>query len=120
MPHSLFRYIAAIEHHQQSGNTDTTISCCTTADFSYSDDDVDVIRKETEYDFADGVQIKYVVEYDDVAINDNVCPECWINYQVMVDPFDTIKPSKKSFYNRCQQQFWLKTMMMADSDNHHD
>lgn len=120
MAHSLFRYITAIEYHQQSDNIDTTISRCTMADFSYFDGEVDVIRTETEYYFTDGVQIKYVVEYDDVAIDDNVCPECWINYQVMVDPFDTIKPSKKSFYNRCQQQFWLKTMMMADSDNYHD
>ncbi len=110
MPHSLFKYIAAIEHHQQSGNTGTTIHCYSTVDCSYSDDNLDVIRKQTDYDFTDGVTIRYVIEYDDVTIDDNVCPECWINYNVITDPVEAITLSKKSFYNRCQQQFWLKMM----------
>lgn len=119
MPLSLFRYIAAIDCHQQSGTVDTSIRHWKSTDCSYSDGEINVIRYDIEYVFDTDVQIMYTIEYDDCVITTNTCPECWIHYQVIVDPFHAIKPSKKSFYNRCQQQYWLKTMAMISPDNIH-
>lgn len=116
---SLFRYIVAIDQHQQNGVIDISIRDWKCTDCSYCDDEIKVIRYEIEYVFDTKIQIMYTIEYDDCVSDVNVCPECWIHYQVTVDPLHTIKPAKKSFYNRCQQQYWLKTMAMNHSDNIH-
>lgn len=78
-------------------------------DKSYIDQDIVVNCLESIFHFSNGVVIKLCTESDLTEANDQVCPECWISYEVISEIGDTkISPKRKTFINRCQETFWLR------------
>ena len=74
---------------------------------SYIDDEVEVNEVEKTYHFSNGVVIKHKIERDN-APSDLLCEECWISYEVVNPSHQQITPLRKTFYNTCQESFWLK------------
>lgn len=61
--------------------------------------------------FSNGAVIQKTTEFDETLdeLDDSVCPECWINYEIITQPNNgKITPKKKIFTSRCQESFWLK------------
>ncbi|EMO1984860.1 hypothetical protein [Citrobacter freundii] len=54
-----------------------------------------------------GVMIRCTNELEAIQGAHNVCPECWICWEVIDAAGQEIRPMKKSFYNVCQESFWL-------------
>lgn len=54
-----------------------------------------------------GVTLRQICEQEMLPDSDNVCPECWISWEVVEDNGKAIWPRKKQFYNVCQEAFWL-------------
>lgn len=77
-----------------------------------SSEDDGIVTESTErlVTFANGVQVKQTIEFDDVEEDaDVVCAECWISYAVISAPEGLmIQPQRKHFINKCQEAFWLK------------
>ncbi len=66
---------------------------------------------EERVTFSNGAVILKTTEFDETqdVLDDSVCPECWINYEVITQPSSvSITPKKKIFTSRCQESFWLK------------
>ena len=103
---NLFTYVRAIASEPQ----DSLITSSTNTDLSYQDDGIKVECTERCFNFANGAVIKQTVELEVIAApSDAVCPECWINYEVVSEPQGfTISPQRKVFINKCQESFWLK------------
>lgn len=102
---NLYRYIAAIKEESNS----LTIVSQESQDKSYLDQGVNVQCSESFYHFSNGVTVKYCIESEDCLVNELVCPECWISYEVVCETENTaIRPRKKIFTNQCQGAFWLK------------
>ncbi|MGF1689907.1 hypothetical protein [Photobacterium kagoshimensis] len=113
---NLFTYIAAIKGHR----TVVSIIHRTVNAHHYIDGDIAVDEELTSYTFDNGVVIQYHAEKDsvlDIAIGENgtvdnqVCEECWISYQVVESGIYAIRPTKKVFYNICQEAFWMKIQL---------
>ncbi|HFZ8993375.1 TPA: hypothetical protein ACIPUI_000437 [Citrobacter freundii] len=71
------------------------------------------IEKTTEiWRHESGVVVQYSRETESVSVlNDNlanVCPECWISWEILDAAGQHIRPAKKHFHNACQESFWLK------------
>lgn len=77
-------------------------------DNSYTDQGIFVNSVETAFTFANGVIVKQVVEFDDVPPSSQICPECWIRYEVIDASSHAIQPMTKTFISQCQQRFWVK------------
>lgn len=78
-------------------------------DRSYEDDGLSVISSIEYFNFANGVQIKRVEEYEEGEATAEGCAEHWVSYEVISSPagFD-ITPLFKGFTNQCQEAFGLK------------
>ncbi len=74
----------------------------------YLDDGIEISEQHSLYHFDNGVVISYRLERDDTLDDDQQCEECWISYEVVEQGGQRIRPASKSFYNACQQSFWLK------------
>lgn len=55
-----------------------------------------------------GVIIRYTNEREAMQSSADVCPECWICWEVTEAAGQNISPMKKQFHNVCQESFWLK------------
>ena len=55
-----------------------------------------------------GVTLRCIRENELVAETENVCPECWILWEIVDACGQTIRPLKKQFHNACQEAFWLQ------------
>ncbi len=109
----LSTYIRAI--HQR--NPSLTVRSQDTAKNSYQDGDIEVNKVETLFTFDNGVVLCYSVERDDASldssngVNQLVCEECWISYEVIDGAEQVIRPRRKIFYNACQEKFYIKLLM---------
>lgn len=102
---NLYTYIAAIKGEK----TKVTLKSAESFEQSYTDNDVVVNCKESVFHFTNGVVLKYCNESDLLDDDAQICPECWISYEVMSESGDLqIYPKKKTFINQCQEAFWLK------------
>ena len=78
---------------------------------SYLEDGVEIHHTEERATFSNGAVMLKTTEFDKTLdiFDDSVCPECWINYEIITQPSeDVISPKKKIFTSRCQESFWLK------------
>ncbi|CAG9000346.1 MAG: hypothetical protein CENE_02341 [Candidatus Celerinatantimonas neptuna] len=76
---------------------------------SYEDQGIVIDCQQSVFQFENGVCIKYSCESDEVTSHEQICPECWISYQVIEEPAGiSVRPKQKNFINHCQQAFWLK------------
>lgn len=103
---SLFNYVLALEENVAGLSIIETVS-----DNSCVEDDGVVIEiNELVVTFENGVMLKKQTERDHIAqINDEVCSECWITYEVLAQPKGVnVVPNRKNFTNHCQEVFWLK------------
>lgn len=73
----------------------------------YIDDGILITNLEKTYYFDNGVVLKYQCETDNI-LSEDVCQECWINYEILDANGIDISPMQKNFYNSCQEAFWLK------------
>ncbi|MGR5146870.1 hypothetical protein ACQKP8_10040 [Photobacterium alginatilyticum] len=102
---NLFSYVAAIKGEAVGLELVSQES----ADKSYIDQDINVDCKESLFHFSNGVIIKHCSESEEFEANALVCPECWISYEVISEPVNTlVRPKRKTFTNICQESFWLK------------
>lgn len=100
----LISYVAAI--HGLPGPV--SIVSHTTSHDRWTDDDVEVMRDETEYRFDNGAIVRRSVEQDR-APSDLLCTECWIDYDVLRHPdAQPIGPTRITFDNACRETFWLR------------
>jgi len=102
---NLYTYVASKngEHTQLRLDREESL------DKSYIEQDVVVNCFESKCYFSNGVVLKYCNESDLLEENSQVCPECWISYEVISQPQGmNILPKKKTFINHCQEAFWLK------------
>ncbi len=100
---NLFTYVSAIKF----GSEKYSIEHQELHDRSYYDEDMYIDSKEKVVHFSNGVVLKEHVEFDSEQSNDlDICPECWITYQVIEQPEGvSIRPNKKSFISRCKSLF---------------
>lgn len=66
---------------------------------------------EERVTFSNGTVMLKNTEFDETLdeLDDSVCPECWINYEIITQPNKgLITPKKKIFTSQCQESFWLK------------
>ncbi|WP_305405486.1 hypothetical protein [Photobacterium leiognathi] len=78
---------------------------------TYLEDDVEIHHTEERATFSNGAVMLKTTEFDETLdiLNDSICPECWINYEIITQPQgEVISPKKKIFTSRCQESFWLK------------
>ncbi|ABV38669.1 conserved hypothetical protein [Shewanella sediminis HAW-EB3] len=119
---TLFTYINAI-HSQESADelvNNVNIVNKETKSDAYLDAGVDaggggvieVSEYEATYHYDNGVVIRHKIERDS-APSELQCEECWISYEVLDSAGQEIEPFRKTFYNSCQEEFWLK--MHCDS-----
>ncbi|EBD5983455.1 hypothetical protein QAA20_004128 [Salmonella enterica] len=107
--HRLYTYLCAI--HALPSSVKTVNKTETLERFSEGENMIE--EREILYVFNNDVQILYRMESDTFQ-SDDVCRECWVSYDVVHDGGYAISPQKKQFYNRCQENFWLK--MHAELD----
>lgn len=95
-------------------NQASTLSICqqSTEHNSYLDDGIEITELQSLYHFENGVVIRHNVEQDN-ALSDQACQECWISYEVVEQGEQRVRPASKTFYNACQQNFWLKMQARA-------
>ena len=67
--------------------------------------EVETITMEWRHD--SGVVIRCTNELEATQHPNDVCPECWICWEVIDAAGQEIRPMKKNFYNVCQESFWL-------------
>lgn len=78
-------------------------------DKSYTDQGIVVNCIESIFHFSNGVVMKCCNEADVFEDNEQICPECWISYEVISKSDEThVFPKTKTFLNHCQEAFWLK------------
>ncbi|MEG0868952.1 MAG: hypothetical protein RSG77_18120, partial [Hafnia sp.] len=65
--------------------------------------EVETITMEWRHD--SGVVIRCTNELEATQYPNNVCPECWICWEVIDSAGQDIRPMKKNFYNVCQESF---------------
>ncbi|QMV16455.1 hypothetical protein [Vibrio spartinae] len=89
-------------------------------DSCVEDDDDFIESSEFVVRFDNGVILRKQTEVDQIApVNDEICSECWITYEVLSQPDSlTITPNRKSFTNQCQEDFWLKINQVQASTHH--
>lgn len=107
--HQLYTYLCAIHAMPSSVKA---VNKTETIDRFHEGENI-IIEREILYTFNNGVQILYKIESDTFQ-SDDVCHECWISYDVVHDGGYAISPKKKRFYNRCQENFWLKMQTKFD------
>lgn len=111
---TLFTYIKAIHSQESEAELVNIINKETKSD-AYLDAGVDgggggvveVREYEATYHYDDGVVVRHKIERDS-APSELQCEECWISYEVIDSAGQEIKPFRKTFYNSCQEEFWLK------------
>ncbi|BEN31667.1 hypothetical protein [Serratia marcescens] len=101
--HQLYSYLCAI--HARPSPVKTVNKTETVERFQEGENMIE--EREILYAFNNGVQVLYKRESDTFQ-SDDVCRECWVSYEVVHDGGYAISPKKKQFYNRCQEEFWLK------------
>jgi hypothetical protein len=102
---NLCTYIATTKGDVNS----VTLESSRSFDKSYIDHDIVVSCIESIFHFTNGVVMKFCSESDLTEANEQVCPECWISYEIISETGDTqISPKRKTFINQCQETFWLK------------
>ncbi|UGA54065.1 hypothetical protein [Vibrio sp. VB16] len=102
---NLASYISVI--HGEAN--DFTLVSYDNVDKSYEDEGVVVQCGESRYCFSNGVILKYCVESESSEVNDLVCPECWISYEVIEETIHTsIKPKKRHLQIDAKSSFGLK------------
>lgn len=67
--------------------------------------EVETIAMEWLHD--SGVVIRCTNELEAIQHPNDVCPECWICWEVIDAAGQEIRPMKKNFHNVCQESFWL-------------
>lgn len=107
--HRLYTYICTI--HALPSSVKTVNKTETLERFSEGENMIE--ERETLYVFNNDVQILYRMESDTFQ-SDDVCRECWVSYDVVYDGGYAVSPKKKHFYNRCQENFWLKMQAQLD------
>ncbi|ELP5691542.1 hypothetical protein QTV06_004660 [Enterobacter ludwigii] len=107
--HRLYTYLCAI--HALPSSVNTVNKTETLKRFSEGENTIE--ECEILYVFNNDVQILYRMESEIFQSND-VCHECWVSYDVVHDGGYGISPQKKQFYNRCQENFWLKMQAQLD------
>lgn len=105
----LASYIRCI-HNQPSH---LAISHQTSQQDCYLDGGIEITEQQSLYHFENGVVIRHNVEQDN-ALSDQACQECWISYEVVEQGEQRVRPASKTFYNVCQQSFWLKMQARAE------
>ncbi|WP_299797391.1 hypothetical protein [uncultured Shewanella sp.] len=111
---TLFTYIKAIHSQESEAELVSIVNKKSQSD-SYIDAGVDagggglieVSEFEATYHYDNGVVIRHKVERDS-APSELLCEECWISYEVLDFAGLEITPFRKTFYNSCQEEFWLK------------
>lgn len=108
---NLYTYISQINNVDSRDSALDSIHIVNSVrqDNSYQEVEGKIEAYEILYSFNNGVTIQCSTEAEQFEVNPQVCPECWISYQVITDLADNpIKPHRKNFINHCQQAFWLK------------
>lgn len=102
---NLCTYIAATK-----GEVSTvSLKSAQSFDKSYTDQGIVVNCIESIFQFSNGVVMKCCSEFDLIEVNEQVCPEYWISYEVISESSNIhISPKRKTFTNQCQEAFWLK------------
>lgn len=103
---NLFTYVSAIKSELPNELIVEKIL----SEESYEDNGVLTENSELIVTFKNGVTVKQSVELDsNIKVSDMTCAECWISYQVILEPEGVnISPKRKNFINKCQESFWLK------------
>ena len=72
----------------------------------------EVITSTQTWLFNDGVILQCIEEIETEHYdNDAQCPEHWITWEIIESNNHQISPSRKEFFNLCQQAFWLKMQL---------
>lgn len=102
----LFIYVSAIKNN----NHGRFVVERTLTDDTFEEDGIVTEYKEQTVTFSNGVIIKQCIELEQGEVSqDAVCPECWIGYEVLSEPYGlNIFPKRKNFVSKCQESFWLK------------
>ncbi|SHO55372.1 hypothetical protein [Vibrio quintilis] len=91
---------------------------CLVQEESLDENGTTVTRYCADYQFSDGVILRYETEQDEIEQDDYVCQECWISYKVMYSPEGlNIRPGYKSFINQCQEDFWIKINQVQSNED---
>lgn len=98
-------YVAVI----QGKSSALVLLHCESHEHRYDDQGIMIDCRQSIFQFENGVCIKYCCESDEVADDEQICPECWISYEVVDEPASiSVHPKQKTFINYCQQDFWLR------------
>ncbi|WP_232472014.1 hypothetical protein [Vibrio gazogenes] len=106
MMNHLFTYVLAMKENIAGLSVVERTQC----NRCVEDDGHCIENSEFVVKFENGVTLRKQTEIDQIEqVNDEICSECWITYEVLAQPDHlTIAPSRKTFTNRCQEAFWLK------------
>lgn len=102
---NLITYILAFN------DDDPTIIDRQTQQKTLEENETNIHYTEERVAFSNGTVMLKTTEFDETLdiLDDSVCPECWINYEIITQPHNgKITPKKKIFTSRCQESFWLK------------
>ncbi len=101
MPH-LVHYVNAIH----GASTDIAVTQSSSTTEHWLDQDYQVSRTDTTYQFSDGAHIHCQIDQDDFPA-ELACAECWICYTVIQHPEGSpIQPSRIQFDNSCRESWW--------------
>jgi len=102
----LANYVAAIRQRRSPIGIEST----TRDVLTWKEDGFEVARESAMYRFTDGAAILCTIEQDLMPAEAEVCPECWITYQVVYegDSAKQITPVRMTFDSNCREAFWLK------------
>ncbi|SHE69086.1 hypothetical protein [Vibrio gazogenes] len=117
MMNNLFTYVLAMKENIAG----LSVLEETRHDNRVEDDGHIIENSELVVRFENGVILRKQTEVDQTEpVNDEICAECWITYEVLSQPEHvTITPNRKSFTNQCQENFWLKINQTQTSTHHH-
>ena len=110
----LANYVAAIRQLRSP----IGIECTTRGVSMWKEDGFVVTRETVTYRFTDGAAILCTTEQDSIPAEAEVCPECWITYEVVSDGDSTerITPTRMTFDSNCREAFWLRYHVPPSDD----
>lgn len=103
----LATYVAAIRDPHPSG---VIAGRKVKKDNWVAEDGMTTEYQEQTVEFINGVVIRQTIEQEQPEADmEQLCPECWIRYDVVSQPEGVcVLPQQKNFVNNCQEVFWLK------------
>ena len=110
----LASYVAAIRQRRSP----MCIESMTRDALSWQEDGFKVTQETVTYRFTDGATIFCTTEQDSVPVDVDICPECWITYEVVSDGHsdERITPARMTFNSTCREAFWLKCHAPSSDD----